>query len=206
MSKFSSFTGKLIDLISPTLDMVDIQDIAHALSMTCRYGGHAREFYSVAEHSVLASYQVQPEKKVGGDGVSLSLGLLLHDAAEAYLGDVITPLKRMMPDYEALERKWLGVIAKKFELFEDCWSGWKTSIDLVDRVLLGHEVVALFHPVPEMYWVENNLKPPAMPGSIAISCWSPAEARRQFLRRFHELQFYRGYTGSWSETEYQNDT
>ena len=87
-----TFTGRKVDIFHPSPEMVDIEDIAHALSMTCRFGGHCRDFYSVAEHSVLV-------EQIGRHALHctfsrISMLLLLHDAAEAYIGDIITPIKR----------------------------------------------------------------------------------------------------------------
>ena len=106
-------TGKLVDVQNPTPDMVDLEDIAHALSMTCRYAGHCCEFYSVAEHSVLVAtlghrHDLAPE---------FNLALLMHDAAEAYIGDIISPVKRLLaPGSNELENRWLAAIEKKFDL------------------------------------------------------------------------------------------
>src|SRR5690606_26884872 len=86
---------------------IHITDIAHALGMVCRYGGHCRRFYSVAEHSVLLSHTVDPEH---------ALWALLHDATEAYLGDVVRPLKHQLPGYIAAELRLETAIATRFGL------------------------------------------------------------------------------------------
>lgn len=105
---FSTQSGKLIDIMNPTADMIDLDDIAIALSHVCRFGGQVNQFYSVAQHSVLVSHLC--EKKYAMHG-------LLHDAAEAYIGDVIKPLKNLLGDvYEDIETKFTYAIFEKFNL------------------------------------------------------------------------------------------
>jgi len=191
-----TYTGKKIDLINPTREMVDIEDIAHALSMICRFNGHCRDFYSVAEHSVMV--------EVIGNQISLSsepisdfqrLALLLHDAAEAYIGDFTTPLKRGLdsignnPSPEKiskiaeLERRWLVVIGQAFFLGSQLAEPSFIMRQADDRAL-AVEVPTLFHPVQSCWWETRN-RPRS--GEMMIHCWSPAEARRQFLSRFRVL-------------------
>lgn len=105
---FNSYTGKLIDLINPTADMIDIEDIAHALSQICRFGGHCSMPYNVAQHSVIVAALAPME---------LRKEALLHDAAEAYVGDVIKPLKVLIePLFEDIEDRFMQVICQKFNL------------------------------------------------------------------------------------------
>lgn len=104
---FNTRSGTTIDIKNPKVEDIDITDIAHALSNICRFGGHTRTFYSVASHCVLvmklAPYHIAKEA-------------LLHDAAEAYLGDVIKPLKHLLTDYEGIEDSFMQVIISKFGL------------------------------------------------------------------------------------------
>lgn len=103
---FDSFLGTKISLQAPTADMISIVDIAHALSNICRFGGHASQFYSVAQHSCIVAYFAPEHLKMAG---------ILHDAAEAYLGDVIKPLKVILGDsYKVLEDRFEMVIGNKF--------------------------------------------------------------------------------------------
>jgi 5'-deoxynucleotidase YfbR-like HD superfamily hydrolase len=102
-----TFTGKKFDLLDPQPEMVCIEDIAHALSLLCRFTGHTRKFYSVAQHSVMVSKIVPPEHMFAG---------LMHDAAEAYVGDMSSPLKAMLSDYKRIERNLRRVINTKFGL------------------------------------------------------------------------------------------
>lgn len=101
----STFTGGTFDLANPTAKQVDIRDIAHSLSLLCRFNGHCKRFYSVAEHSMNVADLLPNELKLWG---------LLHDAHEAYIGDVSRPLKKLM---------WFGLEKapgefRKFDSFE----------------------------------------------------------------------------------------
>lgn len=87
-------SGKPFYFDHPEASLVTIEDIAHALSNICRFCGHTKRFYSVAQHAVLVSYLVPPEHALSGLG---------HDNGEAVLGDVTSPLKRMLPDYKRIE-------------------------------------------------------------------------------------------------------
>ncbi len=112
MSEILTFTGKMFDPIHPESDLIDIRDIAHALSMLARANGHFPTFHSVAQHS-LECFQ---EAKARGLNKRLQLACLLHDGSEAYLSDVTRPVKKEMPLYlefetplqEAVWVKWLG--------------------------------------------------------------------------------------------------
>lgn len=86
-----TFSGERFYPFSPAPEEVKTKDIAHALANICRFNGHTRGFYSVAAHSVHVSRLVPPE---------FALEALLHDAAEAYVGDMVRPLKRGLPAFE----------------------------------------------------------------------------------------------------------
>lgn len=112
----TTFTGRQVVLNAPTPEMIDLEDIIHALSHICHFAGHTIEFFSVAQHSVCVARIVPPE---------LRKWALFHDAAEAYIGDVSRPLKQMLThgvlssdprSYKSIEREFLRVIAQKFEL------------------------------------------------------------------------------------------
>jgi 5'-deoxynucleotidase YfbR-like HD superfamily hydrolase len=102
----TTYTGKKFHYLSPTPEEIDIKDIAHALSLTCRFGGHCRSFYSVAEHSVRVAAEVP---------ASSALFALLHDAAEAYLPDIPSPMKQDYKKWQALEGRIEKVIIKKYD-------------------------------------------------------------------------------------------
>ena len=108
MARSTTFGIRFWPLLPNPAD-IRIEDIAHALSNQCRFGGHAREFYSVAEHCVRVSQNCRPEDALWG---------LLHDASEAYLSDVPAPLKELpqFEAYRAAERSLQGTIAVRFGL------------------------------------------------------------------------------------------
>jgi hypothetical protein len=104
-TSISTYSGKFFDILKPEEYEYDIEEIAHALSNICRYTGHTNKFYSVAEHSVLVSRLVEPRYALAG---------LLHDAGEAYLGDVSSPLKALLPAYKEIEESVEGAISRYF--------------------------------------------------------------------------------------------
>lgn len=222
-----TYTGKKIDLINPTREMVDIEDIAHALSMICRFNGHCRDFYSVAEHSVMVEamgsqlwMKRESERHAGklhvppkptSEFLQQSLALLLHDAAEAYIGDLTTPLKRgldsiggdvvfpppgeKLSKLAELERRWLAAIGQTFGL-EDRLAEPSELIRQADEKVMTIEVTSLFHPVQSCWW-ETRSRPRS--DEMMIQCWSPAEARRQFINRFRVLYEALYSKTGWSE-------
>lgn len=101
-----TYMGKNLDVFNPDPSQIDIMDIAHALSNQCRWGGHTRIFYSVAQHSIAVANRLVPALRVQG---------LLHDAAEAYLVDLPRPIKKNISEYSQIEDNLMKVIAAKFE-------------------------------------------------------------------------------------------
>lgn len=155
MSKaiFQSFTGRIIDLAHPSPEVIDIEDIAQSLSMTCRFGGHCRDFYSVAEHSVhafeLLQGNIRRANELGGayyhaPWLETRLQVLLHDAAEAYVGDVISPLKRLLLGFREVRPAFeagLGNFTRK--LFKGAEQGEPVNMELFLGLDLGGEVSRL---------------------------------------------------------------
>lgn len=114
--RLMTFTGREVDLLTPTADMICIEDVAHGLSMQCRYNGQIEKFMSVAEHSMIVATGVEA---AGGDRFEQLCGLM-HDAHEAYIGDMLQPMKEMpgLGDaYKALEEDWIEVVEEKFDLW-----------------------------------------------------------------------------------------
>lgn len=101
-----TFTGKYIDVFNPHKAMIDVVDIAHALSYTPRFRGHLNSFYSVAAHSIMCALEFIDSDKI--------IEALLHDASEAYIADIPSPIKKNLPDYLNLEDNLMKAIANKF--------------------------------------------------------------------------------------------
>ena len=110
MSYITTYTRNHFNPVHPEAEKIDIQDIAHALSLTCRGNGHVSSFWSVGEHCICCA------KEALGRGYSnrQALACLLHDASECYMSDVPRPLKQEMPRYREVEEQLLQVIYKKF--------------------------------------------------------------------------------------------
>lgn len=125
-----TFTGKYINPCEPDPGLICIEDIAHALSMQPRFGGHLPVFYSVAQHCVQVCWSVWPE---------IRLSALLHDASEAYLIDVPRPVKEQLANYREIEERLMYVIGNKFG-FE--WP-MHDSIKTADEMALRNEWEAL---------------------------------------------------------------
>lgn len=163
-------SGRCFDLINIEYNTIRIEDIANALSNTCRFGGHTLEFYSVAQHCVLASHTVSPEN---------ALAALMHDAAEAFLGDIPSPLKALLPDYRALEKRVEYHIFTTFGLL----TGLPKEIKEVDLQLLATEKRDLLNPSPSSWSSLNGVKP--LPTKIVP--WTPSEAYNLFMDQYNAL-------------------
>ena len=168
----TTFSGIRFWPLLPNPADIRIEDIAHALSNQCRFAGHAREFYSVAEHSVRVSQLCRPEDALWG---------LLHDASEAYLSDIPAPLKELpaFEAYRAAERSLQRLIVQRFGLaIEE-----PRSVTEADRTILGVEIRDLLKPV-------DGSRPAkaSKTNRLAITHpWQPRVAKARFLSRFREL-------------------
>lgn len=169
------FTGGLVDLLYPTSDMIDIRDIAAATSKLCRYTGHVKEFFSVAQHMVWCSYHV-PEK--------FALEALLHDASEAYTGDVNRPLKQLMEGlkpklFKGIEHALEKAVAEKYGAV---WP-WPPEVKRADNLALATEKRDL---MPRSRAGERWPDLPR-PHPEHIRPWSPQQAQHEYLVRFENL-------------------
>lgn len=169
---FVTMSGLKFFPLKPHIEDVLIQDIAFALSNICRFGGHV-QFYSVAEHCCHVS---------DASPVAHKFECLMHDATEAYMGDMVRPLKHQMPEFKTAEDALWKVIANRFNLPETL----PPIIKEIDNRALLAERNHLMKEGPntrKWYWDHIGLEP--LP--CRIYCWSPQVAYREFMRRFTEL-------------------
>lgn len=175
-----TYSGGVYFPAAPRAQDVRIIDIAHHLSMLCRFTGAVRTFYSVAEHSVHVSHIVPPEHALAG---------LMHDAAEAYLNDVNRPLKQNLGDYKKIEALNWRAIAPCFGLPLDI----PQCIHDADNAMLLVERARLMPPT-QRNW---DIHPPGEMMQAArkrlIFAAPPDQAERLFLDRFYELTRGRPY-------------
>lgn len=165
-------SGKRVDLISPSPEDILITDIADSLSMKCRFGGHTKFFYSVAEHSIYVS--VLLEKR-------LALAGLLHDASEAYLVDMSRPLKNIIPEYRTVESMFEYMIYEKYGCLPLSLADLK-AIKKADNIMLATEARDLMGDTEG--W---NLSEPPLETRLVVPV-SISEAREKFLNLFHNWQ------------------
>lgn len=179
------FSGILFSPVDPDPALITIEDIAHALSLKCRWSGHINRFYSVAEHSFYVSYLCSAEDALCG---------LMHDASEAYLVDMPRPIKYLpsMQPYRDLEARMEAAIAKKFNV-----PAQKTpSVEIADNLILAVEALQLING-STLTWAEDIIAPygdyvtlndgDQMSFGELLLGWDPEVAEQMFLERFKEL-------------------
>lgn len=166
-----TYTGRSIDPLSGNIqpEDIDILDIATALSRMPRFGGHSKYFYTVAQHSCMVADRLRPGLKLAG---------LLHDAAEAYLHDIPSPIKQHMPYYEEAEERLMYAVLRRFDI-PSAMELWQ-AVKRADHIQLQHEISELMIPVLSDVWNPQDASP-------SFRCWYPEEAAHVFLEMFNSL-------------------
>jgi uncharacterized protein len=169
-------SGRWVNPFDPDQSQLDAGDIARALANVCRFGGHARSFYSVAQHSVIVSELVEQR---GGDAEDV-FAALMHDATEAYLGDMPHPLKHRSPlgaAFREAEAHLEQALRERFRIKADV-----PEIKRADRSLLATERRAF--SAEDWHWPELD---DVEPLDLELTGWPPDEAARRFAQRYAEL-------------------
>lgn len=184
MSFMKTSTGKTFFPARPQDTEFDIKDIAHALANLCRFGGHTKKFYSVAQHSMLVADIV---KDMEPDSPELELWALMHDASEAYMIDIPSPIKALLPEYKQKEKQLMLLISTWFNLpyHEDERSSLiPFAVKHADAVALVTEARQLMKGGTSE-WAPNQQ---SLKGyAVRIRPMPPGEAAAKFLARYHDL-------------------
>jgi hypothetical protein len=160
---------------------IDIEDIAHALSFICRANGHLEIFFTVAQHSINCANEVAAR----GYGADVILAALLHDASEAYLADIVRPVKLSLPDYLVIEKQLQDAISKAFHIETD---------DETRQIVARADDAMLFGEFLVMAGEQVYPEPPEMFSKPDYREKDHFEVERQFLEMYYALQRERGYS------------
>lgn len=149
---------------------IPFEDIAHSLSMNCRFNGHVKYFYSVAEHSVIVSYLVPRQDALWG---------LLHDVTEAFCTDIPRPFKSLITGFDEFEEKLAKNVARHFGLPEEL----PDSVKYIDKNIVANEAAVLFKSPPD--WLQFYDDVGARSKIIGLM---PDIAEQEFTARYHALR------------------
>lgn len=165
------YGGTYFNFLDPEGSDYTIEDIAHALSLINRFNGHTDRFYSVAQHSVIASEHVRP---------GFEYEALMHDAPEFVVGDVTAPLGSLLPDYKAIKKGIEKSVSRRF----DVTYPFPPAVHEIDIRMLRTEQEQLMDAGEDVWAVTCGVEP--VP--VRLLSWSPEHAKKRFLDRYWELQ------------------
>lgn len=175
MSWVQTVSGRRVEVLSPRVGQIRACDIALGLSRICRFGGHIAhaDHYSVAEHCVVMARQVEPD---------IAIHCLLHDAAEAYLGDIVMPVKRCLPQFAEIEERMLRVI---YAALNVKWPSEEQQerVHVADLRMLATEKRQLLAKPDEVWPVLDGVEP----FGKTLECWEPRKAEWVWYRALCEM-------------------
>ena len=162
-----TFSGRFVDILEPKVEQIHLPDIAHALALQCRFNGHVRAHYSIAEHCVRVARHMPESMRIHG---------LLHDAAEAYLGDIVTPVKRQLAEFAGMEERCLEIIYAALAIARpDCAT--EAQVKRADALALQEEAYALL-PSQGRWGRDMAVVAPVFP----VECWPGPLAEERYYR------------------------
>ncbi len=173
MSEIMTYSKKMFDPVHPAVELIDIGDIAHSLSLLCRANGHFPHFYSVAQHCL----NCMNEAAARGYSKRIQLGCLLHDASEAYLSDVTRPVKALLPQYLDVEKGVQDAIFDKW-ISPALTDEERAQIFLIDDEILYFEFSRLMD-----YALDDE--EPVFATLPDVACRACGEIETAFIRAFH---------------------
>ncbi|QXQ07433.1 hypothetical protein KX816_05245 [Sphingosinicellaceae bacterium] len=176
-------SGEWFDILDPRGSTFTIEDIAHGLANTCRYAGQCKEFYSVAEHSL----------HVSATCTTAPFEALMHDAAEAFIGDVTRPLKQLLPEYKAIEHDIEQAVFERFSLPPIL----SPEVKQADLRVLAAEQAQIMAPSTSDWAKTSNI----YPATIRVEFMPPKAAKKAFLKRFAELSALREAVAPFSRMQ-----
>ncbi|MEK2646185.1 HD family phosphohydrolase [Bdellovibrio sp. BCCA] len=165
-----TLSGNRFNILDPNPEAVKIEDIACALARQARFNGHTRFFYSVGQHSCLGA-EVSPTKEI-------ALHMLFHDATEAYIGDLVSPVKALLPDFEIIESRIHWAISQKFNMEYPL----PKVVKQIDRRLLATEVRDLITKDLGSWGIGQD-----EPFEFPIIPWPPEVTEARFLELARNL-------------------
>jgi|SRR5690625_3651787 len=171
----TTYSGITFNPLHPDKKKIKTEDIAHALSLLCRANGHAQHFYSVAQHSLYCAL----EAKKRNYSPRVQLGALLHDASEAYISDIIRPVKSHLKQYQMIEANLQKMIYKAYGL-EDLSHEEIRLIEEIDDAMLAYELAVLLN--------QKAKKPAQLVGTYDLSFMDMEEVKYKFINLVETLQ------------------
>lgn len=163
-------SGKRIDFLNPDPDQICIEDIAHALAMLPRFNGHTDRPYSIGQHSWWCSIHVDSANP------NVKLDALMHDASEAYTGDITSPLKALLPEFRVIEKRLMSAIRTKFDLLPSK----HPKTQEIDMIMRATE--ADYLGVDTTGWdIPTSM-------GIVLTPWPWGNVKSRFIERFNRLQ------------------
>lgn len=166
-------TGRVISLVNPNPDDIVLNDVCQGLAFECRYAGQIPYFYSVAEHTMIVT-QLAPDP--------LKPAAIVHDFSEAFIKDVISPLKSLLPDYKELERIWMRAICQRFNVHPEALEAVKeydkAAFEMEYEFFYNSRHNRINQPKPkyECTYLGSDLSMK----SVEFNFWNPYEAYNKF--------------------------